>query len=109
MKLNPDDKRRIFYNKILSYIERESPSIYSLLSQGNPIESRGATLIVSLPDTIYETIQSDKRIPDLIANAIPKFTKNKEVAIQFQKSLEGDITDKLKNRLQATPVDSENL
>ncbi|TXJ49191.1 DNA polymerase III subunit gamma/tau [Brachyspira aalborgi] len=107
--LNPDDKRRIFYNKILSYIERESPSIYSLLSQGNPIESRGATLIVSLPDTIYETIQSDKRIPDLIANAIPKFTKNKEVAIQFQKSLEGDITDKLKNRLQATPVDSENL
>ena len=106
--LNPEDKRRIFYNKILSFIERESPNIYALLSQGNPIESRGATLIVSLPDNIYEEIQSDKRIPDLIANAIPKFTKNKEVAIQFQKAVEGDMIDKLKNRLQATPVDSDN-
>ncbi|MDA1469776.1 hypothetical protein OGZ02_13245 [Brachyspira hyodysenteriae] len=50
--LNPTDKRRIFYNKILSFIETESPTIYSLLSQGNPIESKGATLIVAL-QTIY--------------------------------------------------------
>ena len=65
--LNPTDKRRIFYNKILSFIETESPTIYSLLSQGNPIESKGATLIVALPDHIYEMTQSDKRINDLIS------------------------------------------
>lgn len=107
--LNPTDKRRIFYNKILSYIETESTAIYSLLSQGNPIESKGATLIVALPEHIYEMTQSDKRIPDLIANAIPKFTKNKDVAIQFQKAVEGDMIDKLKSRLQATKVDSDNI
>ena len=107
--LNPTDKRRIFYNKILSYVETESGPIYSLLSQGNPIESRGATLIVALPENIYEMIQADKRIPDLIASAIPKFTKNKDVAIQFQKAVEGDMIDKLKSRLQATQVDSDTL
>ena len=108
--LNPTDKRRIFYNKILSYIETESDTIYSLLSQGNPIESRGATLIVALPEPIYEMTQADKRIPDLIASAIPKFTKNKDVAIQFQKAVEGNtIEDKLKSRLQATQVDSDSL
>lgn len=107
--LNPTDKRRIFYNKILSFIERESPTIYSLLSQGNPIESKGATLIVALPDHIYEMTQSDKRIADLIAAAIPNFTKNKEVAIQFQKAVEGDMIDKLKSRLQAVPVDTDNI
>lgn len=107
--LNPTDKRRIFYNKILSYIETESATIYSLLSQGNPIESRGATLIVALPEHIYEMTQADKRIPDLIASAIPKFTKNKDVAIQFQKAVEGDMIDKLKSRLQATQVDSDSL
>ena len=107
--LNPTDKRRIFYNKILSYVETESGPIYSLLSQGNPIESRGATLIVALPENIYEMIQADKRIPDLIASAIPKFTKNKDVAIQFQKAIEGDMIDKLKSRLQATQVDSDTL
>ena len=108
--LNPTDKRRIFYNKILSYIETESDTIYSLLSQGNPIESRGATLIVALPEPIYEMTQADKRIPDLIASAILKFTKNKDVAIQFQKAVEGNtIEDKLKSRLQATQVDSDSL
>ena len=107
--LNPTDKRRIFYNKILSYVETESGPIYSLLSQGNPIESRGATLIVALPENIYEMIQADKRIPDLIASAIPKFTKNKDVAIQFQKAVEGYMIDKLKSRLQATQVDSDTL
>ena len=108
--LNPTDKRRIFYNKILSYIETESATIYSLLSQGNPIESRGATLIVALPEPIYEMTQADKRIPDLIASAILKFTKNKDVAIQFQKAVEGNtIEDKLKSRLQATQVDSDSL
>ena len=108
--LNPTDKRRIFYNKILSYIETESDTIYSLLSQGNPIESRGATLIVALPEPIYEMTQADKRIPDLIASAIPKFTKNKDVAIQFQKAVEGNtIEDKLKSRLLATQVDSDSL
>ena len=108
--LNPTDKRSIFYNKILSYIETESDTIYSLLSQGNPIESRGATLIVALPEPIYEMTQADKRIPDLIASAIPKFTKNKDVAIQFQKAVEGNtIEDKLKSRLQATQVDSDSL
>ena len=107
--LSPNDKRRIFYNKILSYIETESPTIYSLLSQGNPIESKGATLIVALPDHIYEMTQSDKRINDLISKAIPKFTKNKDVAIQFQRAVEGDMIDKLKSRLQATEVDEGSL
>ncbi|WP_028328744.1 DNA polymerase III subunit gamma/tau [Brachyspira alvinipulli] len=107
--LNPTDKRRIFYNKILSYIETESPTIYSLLSQGNPIESKGATLIVALPDHIYEMTQSDKRINDLISKAIPKFTKNKDVAIQFQRAVEGNMIDKLKSRLQATEVDESSL
>ena len=107
--LNPNDKRRIFYNKILSFIETESPTIYSLLSQGNPIESRGAILIVALPDNIYEMTQSDKRINDLISKAIPKFTKNKDVAIQFQRAVEGNMIDKLKSRLQATEVDENSL
>ena len=107
--LNPTDKRRIFYNKILSFIETESPTIYSLLSQGNPIESKGATLIVALPDHIYEMTQSDKRINNLISKAIPKFTKNKDVAIQFQKAVEGDMIYKLKSRLQATEVDESSL
>ncbi|MEI0606652.1 DNA polymerase III subunit gamma/tau [Brachyspira pulli] len=107
--LNPTDKRRIFYNKILSYIETESPTIYSLLSQGNPIESKGATLIVALPDHIYDMTQTDKRINDLISKAIPKFTKNKDVAIQFQRAVEGNMIDKLKTRLQATEVDENSL
>lgn len=107
--LNPTDKRRIFYNKILSFIETESPTIYSLLSQGNPIESKGAVLIVSLPDHIYEMTHSDKRINDLISKAIPHFTKNKDVAIQFQKAVEGNMIDKLKSRLQATEVDENSL
>lgn len=102
--LNPTDKRRIFYNKILSFIETESPTIYSLLSQGNPIESRGAVLIVALPDHIFDMTQSDKRINDLVAKAIPKFTKNKDVAIQFQRAVEGNMIDKLKSKLQATEV-----
>ncbi|WP_304353392.1 DNA polymerase III subunit gamma/tau [Brachyspira innocens] len=107
--LNPTDKRRIFYNKILSFIETESPTIYSLLSQGNPIESKGATLIVALPDNIFEMTQTDKRINDLISKAIPKFTKNKDVAIQFQRAVEGNMIDKLKSRLQATEVDEGSL
>ena len=109
LPLNPTDKRRIFYNKILSFIEIESPTIYSLLSQGSPIESKGATLIVALPDNIYEMAISDKRISDLISKAIPKFTKNKDVAIQFQRSFEGDMIDKLKNRLKATEVDENSI
>lgn len=104
--LNPNDKRQIFYNKILSYVEKESPTIYSLLSQGSPIESRGATLIVALPSHIYEMVSSDKRISDVVAQAIPHFTKNKDVSIQFQKQIEGDMIDKLKTRLQATQVES---
>lgn len=107
--LNPNDKRRIFYNKILSFIETESPTIYSLLSQGNPIESKGAVLIVSLPDHIYDMTQSDKRISDLVAKAIPNFTKNKDVAIQFQRAVEGNMIDKLKSRLQATEVDESSM
>ena len=104
--LNPNDKRQIFYNKILSFVEKESPTIYSLLSQGSPIESRGATLIVALPSHIYEMVSSDKRISDVVSQAIPHFTKNKDVSIQFQKQIEGDMIDKLKTRLQATKVDS---
>ncbi|OEJ13923.1 DNA polymerase III, subunit gamma and tau [Brachyspira hampsonii] len=107
--LNPNDKRRIFYNKILSFIESESPTIYSLLSQGNPIESKGAVLIVALPDHIYDMTQTDKRINDLVAKAIPHFTKNKDVAIQFQKAVEGNMIDKLKSKLQATEVDESSL
>ncbi len=107
--LSPTDKRRIFYNKILSFIETESPTIYSLLSQGNPIESKGAVLIVALPDHIFDMTQSDKRINDLVAKAIPRFTKNKDVAIQFQRAVEGNMIDKLKSRLQATEVDEESL
>ena len=75
----------------------------------NPIESKGATLIVALPDHIYEMTQSDKRINDLISKAIPKFTKNKDVAIQFQRAVEGNMIDKLKSRLQATEVDESSL
>ena len=105
----PNDKRHIFYNKILSYVETESPTIYSLLSQGNPIESKGATLIVAIPEHIYDMVQSDKRISALIASAIPRFTKNKDVAIQFQKAVEGNVIDKLKTRLQATEVDESSL
>ncbi|WP_300377774.1 DNA polymerase III subunit gamma/tau [Brachyspira sp.] len=107
--LNPTDKRQIFYNKILSFIETESPTIYSLLSQGNPIESKGAVLIVALPDHIFDMTQSDKRINDLVAKAIPRFTKNKDVAIQFQRAVEGNMIDKLKTRLQATEVDESSL
>lgn len=107
--LSPNDKRHIFYNKILSYVETESPTIYSLLSQGNPIESKGATLIVAIPEHIYDMVQSDKRISALIASAIPRFTKNKDVAIQFQKAVEGNVIDKLKTRLQATEVDESSL
>ena len=107
--LSPNDKRRIFYNKILSFIESESPTIYSLLSQGNPIESKGAVLIVALPDHIYDMTQTDKRINDLVAKAIPHFTKNKDVAIQFQKAVEGNMIDKLKSKLQATEVDESSL
>ncbi|WP_295158886.1 DNA polymerase III subunit gamma/tau [uncultured Brachyspira sp.] len=107
--LNPTDKRRIFYNKILSFIETESPTIYSLLSQGNPIESKGAVLIVALPDHIFDMTKSDKRINDLVAKAIPRFTKNKDVAIQFQRAVEGNMIDKLKTRLQATEVDESSL
>ena len=54
-------------------------------------------------------VQSDKRISALIASAIPRFTKNKDVAIQFQKAVEGNMIDKLKTRLQATEVDESSL
>ena len=80
-----------------------------MLSQGNPIESKGATLIVAIPEHIYDMVQSDKRISALIASAIPRFTKNKDVAIQFQKAVEGNMIDKLKTRLQATEVDESSL
>ncbi|WP_295162920.1 DNA polymerase III subunit gamma/tau [uncultured Brachyspira sp.] len=107
--LSPNDKRQVFYNKILSFIDNESPTIYSLLSQGNPIESKGAVLIVALPDHIYEMTKSDKRINDLISKAIPRFTKNKDVAIQFERAVEGNMIDKLKSRLQATEVEEDSL
>ncbi len=107
--MSPNDKRQVFYNKILSFIDNESPTIYSLLSQGNPIESKGAVLIVALPDHIYEMTKSDKRINDLISKAIPRFTKNKDVAIQFERAVEGNMIDKLKSRLQATEVEEDSL
>lgn len=108
--LDPNDKRHIFYKNILNFIETESPTIYSLLSQGNPLDSAGATLIVTLPIAIYEMVVQDKRIPDLITKAIARYTTNKNVNIKFEKSKESeniDVISKLKEQLSATEVDSE--
>lgn len=106
--LSQNDKRHIFYKKVLSYIESESPTIYSLLSQGNPISSDGPILLVALPDNIYDTVIADKRITELMIKAIAHSTNNKNVNIKFQKAMEGDVIEKLKQRLHATQIDFEN-
>lgn len=103
--LDPNDKRHIFYKKVLSFIETESPTVYSLLSQGSPISSDGPILNVSVPESIFEAINNDKRIKDIVAKAISNFTHNKSVAIKFQKELNGDVIEKLKTALNATEIE----
>lgn len=106
--LSKNDKRHVFYKKVLSYVESESPTIYSLLSQGVPISSEGATLIVALPDNIYETFLSDKRITEIVNKAVTHSTNNKNVNIKFQKAIEGDVIEKLKQTFDAREIDTEN-
>ena len=106
MTANTDDKKILFYRKILSFIEVQSPAVYSLLSQGKAMSSAGAVLIVELPDSIYEAVTEDKRINELVQKAISNATSNKNVHINFRKSEEpNDVLDKLKNTLGATEVD----
>jgi len=99
------NKKDIFYKKILSFIESESGAIYALLSQGVPNRSEGASLIVGLPSSIYEAVTEDKRINELVAQAIVQSTSNKNVSIKFEKENESSVLDKLKNSLDAKEVD----
>ncbi len=99
------DKKTIFYKKVLSFIENESQAIYALLSQGTPIRSDGAELIVGLPNSIYEAITEDKRINELMNQAVLHSTSNKSVSIKFEKENESSVLDKLKNSLDAKEVD----
>ena len=99
------DKKIIFYKKVLSFIENESQAIYALLSQGTPIRSDGTALIVGLPSSIYEAITEDKRINELVNQAVLNSTSNKSVSIKFEKENESTVLDKLKNSLDAKEVD----
>ena len=99
------DKKTIFYKKVLSFIENESQAIYALLSQGTPIRSDGTALIVGLPSSIYEAITEDKRINELVNQAVLHSTSNKSVSIKFEKENESSLLDKLKNSLDAKEVD----
>lgn len=99
------DKKDIFYKKVLSFIESESGAIYALLSQGIPNRSEGAALIVGLPNSIYEAVTADKRINELVAQAVVQSTSNKNVSIKFEKEDETSVLDKLKNSLDAKEVD----
>lgn len=99
------DKKTIFYNKILSFIESESRAIYALLSQGTPNRSEGAVLVVHLPNSIYDAVMEDKRINELISQAVGKITTNKNVSVKFEKENESSVLDKLKNTLDAKEID----
>lgn len=100
---NPEEaKRESFYTKILNCISSESSTVYSMLSQGVPKGKDGTTLIVELPENIYNMIDGDKRINDLLLKAISMNTKNPSVRINFtKKKEENDIMEKLKKTFSA--------
>ena len=99
------EKRKSFYAKVLYEVSKESAAFYSLLSLGYPIGSDGGTLIVNLPNDTYNTIAEDKRIGDVISNAIKKVSNNSSISIKFQPEGDINVIDKLKNRLGAEEVE----
>ncbi len=104
-----DDKKTIFYKRVLSHIANESNTIYSLLSQGEPKYSEGPVLFVELPENVYEMISTDKRSFTLVQNALQANSTNPNVRIEFVKkqSVSDDIVEKLKATFDAKPIDSE--
>ncbi len=101
-----DDKKNVFYKKILSFIYNESSTIYSLLSQGTPKYSEGTVLFVELPSNAYEMISADKRSGDLVKKALAASSTNPNLRIEFIKSEEGkdDMIEKLKTTFDAKPI-----
>ena len=103
------EKRKTFWHKVLYQIAKESPSIYSMLYAGYPIGSDGGTLIVNVSDSTYQIIQQDKRIPDIVAQAISKVVNNSSVSIKFESEGEADIETKLQTHLDAKRVDDDEV
>ncbi len=105
---NTDDKKTIFYKRILSFIANESNTIYSLLSQGKPKYSEGTVLFVELPENIYDMINTDKRGADLVQKALQANSTNANVRIEFIKAEAGgdDVIEKLKNTFDAKTIDT---
>ncbi len=102
-----DDKKNVFYKKILSFISNESSTIYSLLSQGVPKYSEGTVLFVELPVNVHDMINSDKRSHDLVQKALAASSTNPNLRIEFIKSenKEVDMIEKIKNTFDAKPIE----
>lgn len=102
-----DDKKTIFYKKILSFVSNESSTIYSLLSQGVPKYSEGTVLFVELPSNVYEMINADKRSLDLVQKALAANSTNKNLRIEFIKSENDkvDMIEKIKTTFNATAIE----
>ena len=105
---NTDDKKTVFYKRILSFIANESNTIYSLLSQGKPKYSEGTVLFVELPENIYDMINTDKRGADLVQKALQANSTNANVRIEFIKATDsgGDVIEKFKNTFDAKTIDT---
>lgn len=99
------EKRKAFYSKVLYYILKDSPALYSMLSGGAPVASEGSCLIVNLPAENYKAIMDDKRVGDVVAKAILSAVNNSKVNIRFQSEEKMDMKEKIIKTFDATEVD----
>lgn len=107
MEEEKQNKRNSFYQKLLFSIMGESTAIYTLLSAGKPIGSSGTTLIVNLPDSIYNAVMNDKRSPQIISAHLEKVAPGKNLKIEFNTAPRETLEDKLFKTLGAEKVGVE--
>lgn len=100
-------KRRAFYQKFLFELMKESNAVFSLLSNGVPIGSNGTTLIINLPDNIYNTFMDDKRCADVVSVVLEKVAPGKNIKFEFRKIPWQSLENKLAQQLGAEYVGTE--
>ncbi len=107
MEEEKQNKRNSFYQKLLFSIMSESTTIFTMLSAGKPIGSSGTTLMVNLPDAIYDSIMNDKRASHIISTHLEKVAPGKNLKIEFNTAPPEILEDKLFRTLGAEKVGVE--